>query len=377
MLPGPEALSELVGTLYHAAADPALWPRFLQKLGSSTGATSAAVVMHDFAHASCTVSGYWQLDADLNQLYQEHYHALDIWARRAAAKPNKHVCTSESFCSLKELKKTEIYNDFYVRIGIEHGIFALVKRSNTPLVSLSLYRDKSRDEFACADLGILQFLISHLQSTCDLHLHFSELQSQAAGLGAALDMLPTGVVLLGPKGEVVLMNRSASAFIAEHDGLRAIREGLRAELLTESFLLEETIRRAASTLSGKGLSAGGTVIVSRRERPPLQVQISPIRNLIMNLPKRIAAVAFITDPMQKVGRAQEVLQTLYGLTRAERRVAMLLLDGQTPKEIAGMVGVTVATVRSQIGSIFGKTGVKRQSDLIRLLLNNAVGIRVS
>jgi DNA-binding CsgD family transcriptional regulator len=36
-----------------------------------------------------------------------------------------------------------------------------------------------------------------------------------------------------------------------------------------------------------------------------------------------------------------------------------------------MVGVTRNTVRSQIKSVFAKTGVKRQSELVRLLLQNA------
>jgi len=36
-----------------------------------------------------------------------------------------------------------------------------------------------------------------------------------------------------------------------------------------------------------------------------------------------------------------------------------------------MVGVADNTVRSQIKSIFSKTGVKRQGELIRLLLSNS------
>ena len=51
--------------------------------------------------------------------------------------------------------------------------------------------------------------------------------------------------------------------------------------------------------------------------------------------------------------------------------ALLLSDVILPQEIANTVGVTDNTVRSQIKSIFSKTGVRRQSDLVRLLLNNA------
>jgi DNA-binding CsgD family transcriptional regulator len=48
-------------------------------------------------------------------------------------------------------------------------------------------------------------------------------------------------------------------------------------------------------------------------------------------------------------------------------LALLLGDGHAPRQIANTVGVTENTVRSQIKSIFTKTGVRRQSDLVRLL----------
>ena len=137
-------------------------------------------------------------------------------------------------------------------------------------------------------------------------------------------MLPTGLIFFGTKGEVVLMNRSALASVAERDGLLATRDRLRAERSAESSLLEKTILQAASTLSGKGHSAGGTVIISRRSRPPLRLQISPIRNSVIQTSRSIAAVAFVNDPLRANRPTQEVLRLLYGLTPAECRVALLL-----------------------------------------------------
>ena len=68
-----------------------------------------------------------------------------------------------------------------------------------------------------------------------------------------------------------------------------------------------------------------------------------------------------------------VLRKCVGLTLAECRVALLLSDGHSPKEIANTVGATDNTVRSQIKSIFSKTGVRRQSDLVRLPLTTRAG----
>jgi DNA-binding CsgD family transcriptional regulator len=109
----------------------------------------------------------------------------------------------------------------------------------------------------------------------------------------------------------------------------------------------------------KGICAGGTVLISRRARPPLQVLVSPIRPSTLRLSGKIAVAVFIHDPSRPQRPADTLLRTLYGLTRAECRVALLLSDGRVPREIAGKIGVTENTVRSQIKSIYNKTGVKR------------------
>jgi DNA-binding CsgD family transcriptional regulator len=59
-----------------------------------------------------------------------------------------------------------------------------------------------------------------------------------------------------------------------------------------------------------------------------------------------------------LGLPQDILRTLFGLTPAECRVALLLADGRIPREIAQTVGVSFETVRSQIKSVFAKTNAK-------------------
>jgi hypothetical protein len=53
----------------------------------------------------------------------------------------------------------------------------------------------------------------------------------------------------------------------------------------------------------------------------------------------------------------------------ENKEALPLGDDHAPRQIANTVGVTENTLRSQIKSVSSKTGVKRQGELIRLLLS--------
>ena len=326
--------------------------------------------MHDFEHANYALFSSWRVGPEMLRLYGEHYYALDVWAREGMKLPGGHVCTSQSLCPQAEVRSSEIYGDFMMEAGIEHGMFGVLENSKSRLASVSLYRCRTCTEFTDTELKVVQFLTPHVRRAFKLHLQFSELRARSTGFETALDMVATPVILFGHGGKIASMNRSASALIEERDGLFATRDGLKAERQAESALLSKAIQRAVSSPKGNS-GSGETVYVSRRARSPLQILMSPVRNSGVNsLDGTITAIAFVNDPSRRRRPAQDILRTLFGLTPAECRVALLLGDGHAPKEIAGMIGVSVETVRSQMKSIFSKTAVKRQSELVRLLLSN-------
>lgn len=371
MLPSQTKLSNLFGTLYDAAADPALWESFLQELARNVRADSAGLVMVDARKDLFFLSRSWNVDPEATRLYQAHYGSVDVWAQRGLLRPSGTVENSEALCAVSELQRTEIYNDLMRRFDIEHGLFCVIDNTQCRWASVSLYRGRSSTPFQYSENQVLRLLAPHLQRAFRLQSRFSELKNKSATLQQALDALQTGVIFLGSQGEIAVMNRCAERIVAQRDGLLATRNHLSAEHAPESALLAATIQQAAATSNGHGTSAGGTVLISRRMRPPLQLLISPIHNSSAPTSKPVATVVFINDPLQHTRPNQTALQTGYRLTPAECRVSLLLSDGRTLKEIADMIGVTQNTIRSQIKSIFSKTGVRRQGELIRLLLNQS------
>jgi DNA-binding CsgD family transcriptional regulator len=363
------ALSLLLGSLYDAAADPTLWGPFLQKLARHSGAHSAAIVMHraGTGEGSYTVSSSWHLDPEASRLYQEHYGPLDIWAVRARLRPSGRVLTSGSLCRQSEFRVSEIYNDLMSRYNIEHGLFGMVENSPRRLAAVSLYRSASGPEFQASEIKVLELLSPHIRRAFKLHFQFSELKTEAAGFSAAFDMLATGVVVLGTKSEIVLVNRAANAIVAQNDGLLATGHGLRAERATESAELDRLIREAVSTAEGYGLGAGGGLLVSRRKGAPLQVLISPVPSLQFDVSQPLRAIVFINDPERKARPAHDILRAIFGLTPAECRVALLLGDGMSPREIAKLLVLSPNTVKSQVSTVYAKTGISSHAQLVRLL----------
>ncbi len=368
MLPSKQVLNNLLGNLYEAACDAALWEEFLGQLARRCRGHSAALVMHHLVREVHTISASWNMDPEASRLYQQYYGSIDVWAMRGRDKPAGYVCTSESLCSPKELAGTQVYNDFMARYNVACGMFGLVENNSARWASLSIYRGSSSEEFRVADLDILTFLVPHMQRAFMLHFEFSGLNARAEGTEAALNMLSTGVIFLDDNGGILATNRTADELLRRKDGLRLEAGKLSASLPAESARLQAIIAGGVKTGNGKGLIAGGTILVSRESTKPLSVTVAPVQSAAVEIGQRAAAVVFVSDPDQKIEVPTQALQGYYGLTPAEARLAVLLLEGRTLNEAEELCGVTRNTAKSQLKSIFLKTGVQRQQELIRLLL---------
>ncbi len=66
-----------------------------------------------------------------------------------------------------------------------------------------------------------------------------------------------------------------------------------------------------------------------------------------------------------------MLRQAYRLSVAEARLAAQLVAGLTPKGAAGTSGVAISTIRTQLRSLFAKTGCSRQSEVVKLALRMA------
>ena len=68
------------------------------------------------------------------------------------------------------------------------------------------------------------------------------------------------------------------------------------------------------------------------------------------------------------------MQRLFHFTLAEAKLALVLADGISLDEAAEAMAIRKNTARAHLRAVFSKTGVKRQTTLVRLLLNSVASI---
>jgi DNA-binding CsgD family transcriptional regulator len=62
-----------------------------------------------------------------------------------------------------------------------------------------------------------------------------------------------------------------------------------------------------------------------------------------------------------------LLGQAFALTPAEARLAVIIAQGAKAEYAAEVLGISLATARNQLKSVFSKTGTHRQSELVALL----------
>jgi len=78
----------------------------------------------------------------------------------------------------------------------------------------------------------------------------------------------------------------------------------------------------------------------------------------------------INDPDEPLAVSAARVQQLFGLTTAESMIAARCAAGVEPRDLAQELGISRLTLRTHLRSIFRKTGVKRQVELVILLLRS-------
>ncbi|MEI2790189.1 MAG: LuxR C-terminal-related transcriptional regulator [Steroidobacteraceae bacterium] len=185
-----------------------------------------------------------------------------------------------------------------------------------------------------------------------------------------------GTVVFDENGSVMRTNRVADALLVEKDGIRMVQNALQAEFPAENKGLQRLIKLALAAPGAAVPAVPEAMSLTRRSgRASLGVLVRPVPLGEWSEGRhRPTAIAFIRDPERKSQLSQEIIKNLFGLTGAEATLALLLAKGLTLDEAAAELKIRKNTTRAHLRSIFAKTGVRRQTTLVHLLLSSVASI---
>ncbi len=361
----------LIELIYAAATRPERWNGFISALSRELG--GVAIVMNleiPYRHDSATTyrihsePRYGEVFTDLLNRGQVPWPMVEIAEMERFAR-------SEEFISPSELEDTELYRRYMRPQGFVsegQGGHIIAAADGRVLAAIGIYCREGGRPTTQADFALLDQLVPHLRRSFAIHCELQEAHYRQKATSEVIDRFPIGVLFIDRGLHVVESNRAVDRIAAQRDGFSIVDGVPRASGSPSSAGFTQLLRRSLNTEAGAAVMGDIFAIERRSGRQPYEVLVARLLETPMTTGARqpVAAV-FIADPEDQHLRMPQVLATLYHLTPAEADLASLLSSGHSLEEAARARNVTENTVRSQLKRIFAKTGVSRQTNLVRLL----------
>lgn len=359
-----------LGELYDGVLDPGAWAAATARFGRFFGGAATLLAQDSRSRQACvfSTSGF---DPGFIENYIAHFVAVDTWIPALALAPVSAIVTGEDIADRDSFERSEWYNDWLRPQGLYQGTAAILAKTGDVMTEFSVIRPRSRGDMPPDRLALLRLLVPHLQRAVRVH---RELRQKDAGMNAALHglaCLDSAAFVTDEKARVVFLNSIAEELLRSSRTLRLGRD--RVLTATNPALtnqLHAFVAGAAATACLSATQPGGMIALPRAEGRPLIALVSPFRTETAGLASPSAgALVLVRDPDRTTGPDPAALQTLFGMTSAEARTAIALTAGDTLAGIADARGVSLETVRTQAKRAMEKADVRRQAELVALVLS--------
>jgi DNA-binding CsgD family transcriptional regulator len=362
-------MNELLLALSRGPVAEPPWEEFLRLLGTALGADYATLILRPPRQGDTgVVINSVALSPEIYTEYNEDYYALDPFLDL----PPGEVYTIDEFVPLPEYYQSEYYQQYVKATGVSYLMGADMWDELGNSARLRLARLHDSENFGDAERELCKLLLPHLQQTIRLHARIERLDSERALFSDAVDQLAVGAIILDESAQIRRTNKAAQELLRQddrvHDDGGRLRVGDPVENTAFRAMLEEVMQahqRAEPSFVRVFRLQG------EADSPALGMLLKPLPLVDASDGSRNPSVAiFISDPGKRRETPRAVLMELFGLTRAEARLAMQLADGATLDEAARKLHISRNTVKTHLSSVFSKTGVTRQTQLVQLILRS-------
>lgn len=290
----------------------------------------------------------------------EGWWRQDLWLARARDKQLSRFVSDRELLSEEELSGSSPYRDLFASEHIQETIGTLIPLPQGEVVVFRLLYDNRQPRLTLNERHSLERLRPHLERSIRLAAQLNMSRAQAAA--TTLEALNLPAAVFASDGRVLAVNPSLESLrpgltIARPSGLVTVADGVTQRLLDAA--LSKAIEGHGEREFALPLRVPG--------RLPAVLHLLSIPHQSHDIFPVPAAVLVETAVGPLNAPPSTFLQALFALTPAESRVTQGLAEGKTLEELASQLNVSRETLRTQLRSVFAKTGAKRQAELATIL----------
>jgi DNA-binding CsgD family transcriptional regulator len=391
-----EHYDRLISSVYHGVLEETPWQSFLPLLQQILDVKVVSLVLRPpAADNQGLILNYLRPDKQLDEAsepdenkhiplklaspndwpslaYKEQFFSLDPFVNLT----DGVVVSLAELIPEQDLLASEYYQNYLKPAGVFHILGADTKAEDGTLARIRLSRGPDEKGFCEAERKVFERLLPHLQRAILLHARLNRVESERALFADAMDKLSVGTILLDEHANVLSTNAVAEHLVAQKDGISLIENKLTFQGTQDSLQIQSIITEVLDAHLNK---QAGMVKACRLTRPSgradLGIVVRAVPTSAWSEGQSSPAIAlFISDPEQQFCTSQNTLVELFNLSPAEAALALLLTRGLTLADASDELNISQHTARAQLKSIFLKSGVTRQAELIRLIVKSVADL---
>ena len=305
---------------------------------------------------------------DWEHEYYEVYYPRDERIPRLIQLPPSHLVHVKDLYTDEELKTSPVYNEALLRSESQNSLNVCLDGPGGSDIGWVIADPSGPGSWETGQVEMIERLLPHIRQFVCVRDVLAGSDALGVSLTGLLETTRSGVIHLDQRGRIVEANDRARGILRQADGLSDQGGFLGAWLPADNANLQRLLARALPPFSGQGVS--GSITIGRLSRlPRLAVHINPVTDSHSDYrSRRVAALVLIVDPASQPRINPGLVAEILGLTPAEGRVAAMLAEGKTVRDIAMATSRQEGAVHWLLHQIYRKHGISRQVDLVRLVL---------
>lgn len=353
-----EDISNLILEFYRGVDRPERWDAAIAQICSRFSAKWVLVApfdelgKHPFDQSFHQVPNSRFLDG--MQAYATHHWQHDPTNRFAAANPNGGIFDSRAITCPERYREHAYVR--WNRNWLSSSFWQLhYTGRERHCFGFSLHRDEAHGPLEVEETRLLAMLTDHMAEAARLAARPPDLSG------------PEAVIVLGQRGEFMGCSASADTILRRADGLKCRNGRLHATDRASAIALD----RAMATLLGEQATRATASVLLRRFGADLLAVLSilPVGAQRAGIARPALLMRLLDRDAPPILRWQADWEALFQFTPAERRLAAaLLVEESGLRATAETLGISYATARVQLASLFEKSGTNSQAALIKLLI---------
>lgn len=345
------------------------WYQALELFAQATGSEGGQLI--GIGTSITTPFNTWTINPEIATEFDELGFSspeLNPRVRAGMAAGTGRVIAEADFITPEQIKTSEHYKWSRHR-DVPYCCLSTLIAGTDSLIGLAVSRSSRDGHITNEQKQVFASLAPHVRSAVRTQML---LEGNIANLlTGAMEAMSLAAFACDHVGQVMAMTPQAEDLLSSGRFLKLQLNCLAAELPQDSLALDQTIRAAIAGLRRPGPPLMKSLFIRslRGDKTPDTIIVD-----VISLPARPFTFSFTPRALVLVRGAKRddqqliaALKAAFLLTDAEAQIAMQLANGQKPETIAEAREVSVATIRSQIKSIYEKMGINRQGELVARL----------